>query len=178
MFDCIKKWFFKRDIAAISNVKLKEPFAKPNVLSYDKVGILYEADGSNNTAIDNFVKALKTANQSTVTTLAYSNENVSKEGGESGVYYKNQFNWYGIPKSSEIDNFTTVKFDVLFLLTTTFPSHFQYIIAKSAAKFKVGQNFEKGTQFLDLIIDTDSKSNVAILVQNIIKVINKIATQK
>lgn len=179
MFDTLKNWFFNRDLATILQQNNAYKNQKTNTLDYKKVGIIYiSQEGKDVSTIENFSIMLRKANHSNVKTLTFIDNKVEKKGGEPNCYYKNQLNWYGIPKSIEIDTFVAEHFDILFVLSTTFPSHLKYIVASSKALFKVGYNFEVAPQYFDLIIDTKDQKSVSILIDNMTKTINKIAIQK
>lgn len=79
---------------------------------------------------------LKSENFNVLTCKKESNENYNEFRGVS--FYEKQFNWSGVLKSKQVNEFLDKSFDMLIDYTNVDTVYKKYLIAKSKAKFKVG----------------------------------------
>ena len=83
-------------------------------------------------------------------------------------------NWVGIPNAPFVDEFVNEPFDMLVDLSLKPMFPLTYILAKSAARFKVGSRCAEKEPFLDLMIELNENHTVNDLMSFINDYTNKL----
>ncbi len=68
-----------------------------------------------------------------------------------------QINFFGFPKSQDVEDFIKKDFDILINLCTKENLQINYVLGLSKAKFKISKNYE--TQFADFILEFKNNRN-------------------
>ena len=96
--------------------------------------------------------------------------------GES-VFSKQDFNWLGLPKSEQANEFVDTKFDLLIDISMAESKEAQAIRALSMAKFKAGWSQAKPSYF-DLQIDVSKRQEPSFLAEQIVHYLNGLSDEK
>ena len=134
-----------------------------NINDAKNVGIIFNATHLVSfEIIKNFMKDLS-VKKTNVTALGYVH---SKKLIDHYLYRKgfifftrSNLNWYKRPLKDSVDDFIRKPFDILINLCLEDYYPIQYIVALSAATFKVGKYF-KEPHYLDFMIDTEKEKQI------------------
>lgn len=83
---------------------------------------------------------------------------------DTNTLTRKDLNWLGLPKPEKIDDFTTMKFDILLNIALSQNLVLDYITLLSNAKFKVGTS-QNETNYFDLNINIGKKDDTMYLVE-------------
>lgn len=144
------------------------------------VGIIYilEDEAAYN-QITRFIKLLQDK-QITVKAIGYFEGNIRPiyaiEKLSLDYYDKKDLNWFNKPKSSYVNDFVKMEFDILIDLSLTDIFQTKYISTFSKSKFKVGKGGEFNKEIFDLMIDINNKTTLdefITLIIHYLSIINK-----
>lgn len=85
---------------------------------------------------------------------------------DTGIFTRNDVNWYGKPRVEFVDDFCKQDFDILIDLSMEEVFPIRWISSLSKAKFKVGNLNYSGNPY-DLIIDVEKSKGVSFLIEQI-----------
>lgn len=144
------------------------------------VGIIYILeDEATYNQITRFIKLLQDK-QITVKAIGYFEGNIRPiyaiEKLSLDYYDKKDLNWFNKPKSSYVNDFVKMEFDILIDLSLTDIFQTKYISTFSKSKFKVGKGGDFNKEIFDLMIDINYKTTLdefITLIIHYLSIINK-----
>lgn len=158
LFKKIKNGFAVRKLKSIYNKsKVKTVFC--NLEQAQSVGVIYDATNENDSRfVKDFVNKLKGIVPQ-VNSMGYYSKKINNDqiqlDSEFPLFYNKDLNWYGRPKSPEVEKFINNKFDILidFKLTDCIP--LKFLLVESQSCFKVGRRSEIFPDYYDLMLSVD-----------------------
>lgn len=162
MFDQIRNQLFSKQLYTDLGHKKRTIVAASNVLQ--NLGIVYTSSDQNQVnQINSFLEFAK-KKRIHCSLLGYENKKRLKdEEIDYQKYFKNDLNWIGIPKASNIDDFCNQNFDLLLHLNPENYRHKIYILATSSAKIKAGIKYNAESQdFYDFQIEAGAKKEIEL----------------
>ncbi|MGC9471092.1 MAG: DUF6913 domain-containing protein [Bacteroidales bacterium] len=81
-------------------------------------------------------------------------------------FQKKDLNWYRKPVKPEVETFIKRPFDILIDLSMSDDYLFQYIVAMSAARMKVG-HYPRGRHYYDLMIQVEKNPSIDYLIEQV-----------
>ncbi|MCB9309626.1 MAG: hypothetical protein H6567_06195 [Lewinellaceae bacterium] len=173
MIGKLKRWIFNREFH--SDIKKDLPH-RVIVNPVKNIGIIYNLniDNQDLTYINKFIDKIIDSGKKVVT-LSFQNTKRTNQENQNPTYYSSDITWYGVPKHNDITSFTDQDLDLLILLPNTYAPHFEYIIRKSNAKFKVGFSSAKVGKFLNLIIESYNEDPISQRIHKLIKILTSIS---
>lgn len=158
---------------SILNSKLKKTHRKRAVFNFDTastVGIIFNATSEESyTITKEFVKFLESKKLKVERLGFVDNKELRdfyKQTPTAKYFSKKNINWYGKPKSPDVDEFINKEFDILIDLSLIDEYPIIYISSLSKAKFKVGR-FSGKAEFLDFMIDISENPTHKFLIEQI-----------
>ena len=152
-----KNWLLSRNLK--KKLASQSPKDIPELNPSRKIGILFDATReSDRQAIKEYTRKLRDRG-CVVTLLGFINKRLNHNLFDFLMYHKGLINWYGMPKSSDIDRFVDSDLDILFNLDPDDKRHMHIISAMSRAKFKVSMAHRNGIPY-NLILDSKYKSEI------------------
>lgn len=142
----------------------------------ESVGILVNNPDFNfNKKIDAFVEHFKSKGIK-VSAVIFLDKNVNRLYEFSFIpLYKRDISIFGAIKDEEVKKFIKTPFDYLYSLNYSPFLPFEYILASSHAKCRVGRHYPGGEKLLDMMIDLkDGTDNLPKLLEQILHYQNKI----
>ncbi len=175
----IKNGLAVRKLRSIYN-KTKRRAVVCNLEQARSVGIIYDATNENdyNIAV-NFINNLK-SRVPEVYSIGYYSKKINENhiNNEFLLFYNKDLNWYGKPKSPQIDKFTNNKFDILIDLKLLDSIPLKFLLVESNSSFKVGRKSEKFPDFYDLMLSLDEKAGLDYFSEQVIVYLNMINNKK
>lgn len=148
----------------------KNNLAKRGSMSYreaKKVGILFTMNNLDDyESIRAFENRLKKDGKEVVV-LCYLPKNVENFHFHYDVFSNTDFSTTGEVKASNIINFQEQKFDYLICLDKTPNLYIEYIMATSAARFRIGNHTENKEPLFELMIRLNGHDSTSNLIQQI-----------
>lgn len=175
MIEKIKEWFFYKDFKVKQRAQNN---AKIEINPEQSITILF--DGTNEDdrkTVHRFKKKLNPDGKKNIKSLAYINNALPLDNVDYAAYNHKNLKWYGVPFGQKVEEFIIEQSDLLIILCKEMKPYFEYIIAHSPSKFKVGADINKAEKYFDLIIECENKSDIDNICQSIIKGIEKISVK-
>ena len=169
----IKDWFGRR--ALLKQARQDRSPLPKNLAVANKVGMLYVAhDEQAHTQVRNYVKKIKEELGLTrIMALGYFPGKALPFHLHTKLNFdafcQKDLNWYRVPQGKTVRNFIAEEYDILIDLSLQDHFPIQYLMAKSAARFKVGRLSNANAHFLDMMIDTAGADSLAQLISNMDK---------
>lgn len=98
--------------------------------------------------------------------------NVNTDNNNMLLFAQGNTNWFGIPKSMQVNDFISKEFDLLIDLCTEHVYTLQYIVEASRASFKVGRLSYKDNPYDFTLVDDNSSDSKYI--DNLFKYMSKL----
>ena len=163
----------------IARYIFRREFGKQNIqrklITFDQavsIGILYDSsDEKDFELVRKYVKEIREQHHKEVLALGYYDQKelppmrFSKLGLD--FFTRKDLNWYYKPMASIVRNFSQREFDILIDLHTGNSIPFQYIVAGSKAKFKIGKYERKSTPFYDLMISVPEQTSLKQFIEQV-----------
>ncbi len=163
----------------IAGYLFRREFGKQNIhrrlVTFEEagsIGILYDStDEKDFELVRKYVKEIRENHHKEVLALGYYDQKelppmrFSKLGLD--FFTKKDINWHYKPMASIVRNFTQREFDLLIDLHTGNSIPFQYIVAGSRAKFKIGKYEKKATPFYDFMISVPEQMNLRQFIEQV-----------
>lgn len=147
----LKRWLFEKSISQEVHrgfLDLAKKNKQVGILGLDPGNIEYEK------AVQEYALRMRSQG-SKVNILLYKDH--KSETSEGEYYFKNQVKWSGEPFGESIRYFLEHTYDILLVLTTSYPKHTEYILRKTKAAFKAGMYHPIAQPYLDFAIDVKSQ---------------------
>lgn len=175
MFRRLKKWMFYKSFAVNSGDK-KKPRIEINEIN--SICILFEGtDESERKLVHQFKKKLIGKSNKKVDSLAFIKNKLPVDNMDYAAFNLKNINWYGVPSGGKVNQFVNTPCDLLIVLCTKMLPHYEYIIAHSKAKFKIGPALTRAEKYLDLIVDAPLDRGTQVMVSDIIKAVETVAVK-
>ena len=170
LFSRIQHYFHKRFLA-------KQPLPPKRALlnraAIKTVGILFDA-----TNLEQAQQILRYRNQlekegKRVKLLAYINSRAKDIEANYPFFLRSDVNWKYIPNGQAVDDFMSVSFDLLLVVSSISTPSFEYISTLTDARLKVGPDSEN-RQAYDLMLDISAHhtpEQIIQLMENYLKVV-------
>lgn len=149
--------------------------AQRRLITFEKansIGILYDSTEEKDfEMVRKYVKEIREQHHKEVLALGYYDQKelppmrFSKLGLD--FFTKKDLNWYYKPMASVVKNFAHREFDLLIDLHTGNSIPYQYIVASSRAKFKIGKYERKSTAFYDFMISMPDNAGLKQLIEQV-----------
>jgi len=169
----MKNWF-RRQAIKMSLRKIKRPVGKVNYGIIKKVAIVASVNNTQQyKQLLNVVSDLQKSNKK-VTAIVYLNQKViSADYAVSEnvvIIKKDEFNWFGKPKSVFVTDFLKAEFDLLFEFDLDNLYAVEYTVALCLSKTKVGST-KGNVKYLDLMIEQE-QLNIQVLFAELLRYLN------
>jgi phosphoribulokinase len=174
--------------AKLGNIKLRRELlthrGEHNTVNFEeakKIGILYDATEVHDYEfIRNYVKTLRSATHKDVLALGYVDKKTLPHGqfAQYGLdfFTRKQLNFHLFPSNPIVTNFINEKFDILISFANTQNITFNYIVAMSKAKFRVGRFDKKSTAIFDLMLNVKKDISLKEFSEEVESFLKKIRT--
>lgn len=173
MIKGIQKWLFYRSFD-VGTKKNTQQIHTVNQLK--SVGILFDGTiESERKMVHQFKKYISQSGKIDVKSLAFVNNRLPLDNVDYAAFNRKKINWYGIPSGEKVNDFIKNNFDLLIVLTKKMLPQYEYIIAHSSAKFKVGPAIKRAENYLELIVELPKDNSTESLQHNILKTLNLVA---
>ncbi|HRO07447.1 MAG TPA: hypothetical protein PK611_02620 [Saprospiraceae bacterium] len=173
MIKGIKKWLFYRSFTVDSRRNVQQTHS---VNQLKTVGVLFDGTSeSERKLVHQFKKYISQSGRVEVKSLAFVDNRLPLDNVDYAAFNRTDINWYGIPSGDKVSEFIKNNFDLLIILTRKMLPQYEYIIAHSTAKFKVGPSIKRAENYLELIVDLPGDHNTELLQNNILKALNLVA---
>ncbi len=146
----MKKYLFKRKFRKIKDRTIPQPEYLERISS---VNLIFDATEEENRALAKRFKSDFERNKCTVNLLGYLNYRLKGEENSFGfpIYDRSAVNWYGIPKSEEIDTFCTQSVEATITLNLQDLPHMDFIGKSCRSFLKIGVSTSHGS-YQDIFI--------------------------
>lgn len=147
-------------------------------LNYEEAGtigiLFYDFTQSQKSVIASFVDKLRLEGKK-VKVLIYSEEDQTEVIGRPfPTFTQKEISVLGNIQSQEVLDFTDESFDYLFCLYLKHIPTFDYILAKSKAKLRIGKYFENSENYLDLMLNLPENASFATLIEMMLQYTKKL----
>lgn len=175
----IKNYFAIRNISKL-HADYKNNVIVCNINNAKSIGIIYDATKEEDfKIIREYVQKLKEFVPE-VQSLGYADikklENFHIQPKEFAFFCKKDINWYGKPKTEAIIEFVIKDFDILIDLNPQEIIPLRFVLAESAASFKVGRKPERLDDLYHLMLEVKPDVDLKYLIEQInhyLEIINK-----
>jgi len=173
MLSNIKKWFFDRELKHIPNKKLNKKNIVTNKMQ--NIGVLFDASQETDAeAINSFIHKLKNL-QKNVFHLSFVNIKPKKEEEtKQNTYTLNDLKWHNVPFGQEVEKFSQIDYDVIFIFTRSLYPHFKYILLKSNAHFVVGPAIDEIHPYCDLMVENKKEDKMTNIIEQTLNSFNQL----
>lgn len=162
---------------------MKRIVRRKKVISYAnarQIGLLCEADGSNENAfLNRFIKKLE-ADGKQITAIGYFSKKHVADGSklpEAVQWFRRKdFSMFLRPKAAQLQSFAKQPFDILIDLTSAKAHPMKFIAAISAASFKTGTHSKDYINIFDLVLQVKENCPVSEFAEHFIHYLKIIKT--
>jgi hypothetical protein len=174
MFEYIKNILRNKQFeSAVTHSKKRKALAH-NFETTKTMGVIFPFH-FNMDIVLNALKNIANEHDIVITFLIYFPQDKLPEGTEinaSRIFFSNnECNWFGKPKTVEINNFINTNFNILIDLSSKLWFPLQYIAASSHANFKIGRIDEHNNPYDFLLLGSNSEEQ---FIKDLETYINKI----
>lgn len=82
-------------------------------------------------------------------------KDIKSDENQGTYYFKNNIKWSGQPFGDLVDAFLETKFDMVYLLTSNYPNHIEFLLRTSKASFKTGFYVPDAIKYLDFAFESN-----------------------
>ncbi len=172
-WDNLRNYFYENSIAqALNGSKTQRQLT--NLADAKSIGIVYNSTNpDNDIIITKFAEELRKQNK-TVEIIGYVNDAKIDHKADIMVFNKSNVTWAQVPNDERIKNFSSRPFDLLFAAFTEENKTLEYVARTSKAKWRVGVFNERKTDYYELMIMMDAKTDLSYFLQQATNFLNKI----
>lgn len=156
--------------------------SKQGYITFEKaksIGILYDSTNEKHfELVKKYVKEVREVHHKEVVALGFYNQKelppmrFSKLGLD--FFTLKDLNWYHKPMTAVVKNFVQRDFDILIDLHLVNSIPFQYILASSKAKFKIGKYDRLFTPFYDFMLSVSDDTSFSQFLDQVIHYLNSL----
>lgn len=142
------------------------------------IGVLFNAQSQQEIEVVNkFISTLQKGGKK-VNTLTYFKKKEVEEHDFSFEYFTDEnVDVFGKVQSEVVDDFVGRDFDYLFYIATSDEAPYDFVLANSKAKCRVGRKVEDKAELFELMLGVEEADNLRIVVGTIQKYVEQIKTK-